>query len=80
MFLSIEAKAIHRMLASAKRNAFADVILINKKDCGIKMPRNLVFLIVFLVAIIGAMFLLASMDVEQELKPVEKPVIGGALK
>ncbi len=39
------------------------------------MPRNLVFLIVILVAVIGAMFLLASMDVEQDMKPVEKPVI-----
>lgn len=43
------------------------------------MPRNLVFLIVFLAAVIGAMFLLASMDIEQDLKPVEKPVIGGEL-
>lgn len=43
------------------------------------MPRNLVFLIVFLAAIIGAMFLLASIDVEQDVKPVEKPVIGGEL-
>ncbi len=43
------------------------------------MPRNLVFLIVFLVAIVGALFLLSSMDVEQDVKPVEKPVIGGAL-
>ncbi len=43
------------------------------------MPRNLVFLIIFLVAIIGAMFLLASMDVEQDMKPVEKPVVGGEL-
>ncbi|MEP2103840.1 MAG: hypothetical protein ABJP02_17075 [Parasphingorhabdus sp.] len=39
------------------------------------MPRNLVFLIVFLVIVIGAMFLLASMDVEQDMQPVEKPVI-----
>ncbi|WP_268255412.1 hypothetical protein [Parasphingorhabdus litoris] len=39
------------------------------------MSRNLVFLIVFLVVIIGGMFLLASMDVEQEMQPVEKPVI-----
>mgnify|MGYP003634456746 CR=1 len=43
------------------------------------MPRNLVFLIVFLAVIIGAMFLFASIDVEQDLKPVEKPVVGGAL-
>lgn len=43
------------------------------------MPRNLVFLIIFLITIIGAMFLLASMDVEQDVKPVEKPVIGGEL-
>lgn len=43
------------------------------------MPRNLVFLIVFLVAVIGAMFLLASMDVEKDLKPVEKPVTIGEL-
>ncbi len=40
-----------------------------------KMSRSLVFLIVFLAAVIGAMFLLASLDVEQELKPVEKPVV-----
>lgn len=39
------------------------------------MPRNLVFLIIFLAAVIGAMFLLASMDVEQDMKAVEKPVI-----
>lgn len=43
------------------------------------MPRNLVFLIVFLVLVIAAMFFLASMDVESEPKPVEKPVIGGEL-
>ncbi|MEW4468248.1 hypothetical protein AB1K62_10490 [Parasphingorhabdus sp. JC815] len=41
------------------------------------MPRNLVFLIVFLVVIIGGMFFLASMDVEQDVKPVEKPVLVG---
>lgn len=39
------------------------------------MPKNLLFLIVFLVALIGALFLLASMDVEQDMKPIEKPVI-----
>lgn len=43
------------------------------------MPRNLVFLIVFLAAFVGAMFLLASMDVEQDVTTVEKPVIGGEL-
>lgn len=41
------------------------------------MPRSLVFLIIFLVVIIGAMFFLASMDVEQDLVPVEKPVAVG---
>ncbi|MEP3226884.1 MAG: hypothetical protein ABJO01_12985 [Parasphingorhabdus sp.] len=43
------------------------------------MPRKLVFLILFLVAIVGAMFLLASLDVEQNLQPVEKPVLGEGL-
>jgi hypothetical protein len=44
------------------------------------MPRSLVFLIVVLAALIGAVFLLSSMDVEQDLTPVEKPVIGGELE
>ena len=44
------------------------------------MPRNLVFLIVLLVIVVAAMFFLASMDVESEPQPVEKPVIGGELE
>ncbi len=45
----------------------------------ISMSRNLVLLIIFLVIVIAAMFFLASMDVEQEPKPVEKPVVGAEL-
>lgn len=43
------------------------------------MPRNLVFLIIFLLLAIAGMFYLASMDVEQDVGPVEKPVIGDDL-
>lgn len=41
------------------------------------MPRSLVFLLILLAVIIGAMFFLSSMDVEQDVKPVEKPVVVG---
>ena len=44
------------------------------------MPRQLVFLILFVVILIGAAFFLASMDLEQPLQPVEKPVIGADLQ
>ena len=43
------------------------------------MPRNLVFLIVFLVIVIAAVFILASIDTERAPQPVEKPVIGAEL-
>jgi|TARA_R100001244_G_scaffold39766_2_gene35708 hypothetical protein len=44
------------------------------------MPRQLVFLILFVAILIGGALLLASMDVEQPLQPVEKPVIGDDLQ
>lgn len=44
------------------------------------MPRKLVYLILFVVILIGAAVFLASMDVEQPLQPVEKPVIGDDLQ
>lgn len=44
------------------------------------MPRQLVFLILIVVILIGAAFFLASMDLEQPLQPVEKPVIGADLQ
>ncbi|WP_373491945.1 hypothetical protein [Parasphingorhabdus sp.] len=40
----------------------------------------MVFLALFVVILIGAAFFLASMDVEQPLQPVEKPVIGDDLQ
>ncbi len=43
------------------------------------MSRSLFLSIVFLVIVIAAMFFLASIDVEQDPTPVEKPVIGGEL-
>lgn len=43
------------------------------------MPRQLVFIILFVAILIGATLFLASMDVEQALQPVEKPVIGADL-
>ena len=43
------------------------------------MPRSFVFLAILLVIIVAAMFYLASIDVEREPQPVEKPVIGGEL-
>ena len=44
------------------------------------MPRQLVFIVLFVALLIGAAFFLASMDVEQPLKQVEKPVIGDDLQ
>ncbi len=44
------------------------------------MPRKLVYLILFVAILIGATIYLASMDVEQPLQPVEKPVIGDDLQ
>ena len=44
------------------------------------MPRQLVFLILIVVILIGAAFFLSSMDLEQPLQPVEKPVIGADLQ
>ncbi|WP_417613528.1 hypothetical protein [Parasphingorhabdus sp.] len=44
------------------------------------MPRQLVFIVLFVALLIGAAFFLASMDVEQRLKQVEKPVIGDDLQ
>lgn len=44
------------------------------------MPRKLVYLILFVAVLIGAAVYLASMDVEQPLLPVEKPVIGDDLQ
>ena len=44
------------------------------------MSRKLVFVIFLLLSLIGAAFFLASMDVEQPLQTVEKPVIGGELE
>ncbi len=44
------------------------------------MPRKLVYLILFVVISIAAAVFLASMDTEQPLQPVEKPVIGDELQ
>ncbi|WP_339827181.1 hypothetical protein [uncultured Parasphingorhabdus sp.] len=44
------------------------------------MPRKLVYLILFVAVLIGTAVYLASMDVEQPLQPVEKPVIGDDLQ
>lgn len=44
------------------------------------MPRKLVVLILFVAILIGAAVYLASIDVEQPLQPVEKPVIGDDLQ
>lgn len=44
------------------------------------MPRKLVYLILFVVILIAAAVFLASMDAEQPLQPVEKPVIGDELQ
>ena len=44
------------------------------------MPRQLVFLVLFVAILIGGALFLASMDVEQPLQPVEKSVIGGELQ
>ena len=44
------------------------------------MPRQLVLSILFVVLLIGAAFFLASMELEQPLQPVEKPVIGADLQ
>jgi hypothetical protein len=44
------------------------------------MPRKLVYLILFVAVLIGAAIYLASMDVEQPLQPVEKPVFGDDLQ
>lgn len=79
------------MVTSAKPNALVAVFskeaalhsegpFRNKQDSGIYMPRSLVFLLILLAVIIGAMFFLSSMDVEQDLKPVEKPVVVGETK
>ncbi|MEM8917707.1 MAG: hypothetical protein AAGE37_02515 [Pseudomonadota bacterium] len=38
------------------------------------MPRSLVVILLLVILVGAGMFGLASMDVEQELKPVEKPV------
>lgn len=43
------------------------------------MSRKLVFIIMFFALVIAAMFFLASMDVEVEEQPIEKPVIGNEL-
>jgi len=43
------------------------------------MPRQLVFIILFVAFLIGSALFLASMDVEQPMQPVEKPVIGDDL-
>ena len=44
------------------------------------MPKSLLVLIIFLAVLVVGMFILASMDVEQEPKLVEKPVIGEVLE
>ncbi|WP_339693159.1 hypothetical protein [uncultured Parasphingorhabdus sp.] len=44
------------------------------------MPRKLVYLILFVAVLVGAAVYLASMDVEQPLQSVEKPVIGDDLQ
>lgn len=44
------------------------------------MPRNLVVLFIFFAVIVAGMFLLASIDVEQEPTLIEKSVIGGELE
>lgn len=44
------------------------------------MPRMLVILIGLIILLIAGMFYLASIDVEQEPKLVEKPVIGETLE
>ena len=43
------------------------------------MPRSLFFLLVCLALIVAGMFMLAAIDVEQEERLIEKPVIGGDL-
>jgi hypothetical protein len=43
------------------------------------MPRKMVIIIVFILLIVAGMFILASLDTEQPLTPVEQPVIGGDL-
>ncbi|MEO9468804.1 hypothetical protein [Parasphingorhabdus sp.] len=40
-----------------------------------KMPRSLVLIIVLVVLAGAAMFGLSTLDVEQDLQPVEKPVL-----
>lgn len=44
------------------------------------MPRQLVYIILFVAILIGAAVFLASTDVEQPLQTVEKPVIGEDLQ
>jgi len=44
------------------------------------MPRSLVFILLFVAILVGAALALASLDVEQPLQPVEKPVIGDDLQ
>lgn len=45
-----------------------------RKELGLEMPRSLVVILLLVILVGAGMFGLASMDVEQELKPVEKPV------
>ncbi len=45
-----------------------------RKELGLEMPRSLVVILLLLVLVGAGMFGLASMDVEQDLKPVEKSV------
>jgi len=43
----------------------------------VHMSRKLILAIIVIGALVGAMAYFASMDLEQPLTPVEKPVIGG---
>ncbi|SIO08401.1 hypothetical protein SAMN02745824_2888 [Parasphingorhabdus marina DSM 22363] len=46
-----------------------------RKELGLEMPRSLVVILLFVILLGAGMYGLASMDVEQELAPVEKPVL-----
>ena len=80
MFLSIGAKAIQGLAWGANSNAGYASFFNLLEDRVTLMPRQLVFLILFVAILIGGAIALASMDTEQPLQPVEKPVIGDDLQ
>lgn len=41
------------------------------------MPRKMIFLIVLIIILIAGMFVLASLDTEKPLQPMEQPVTSG---